>query len=55
MDIETVIEFAKSKNITKIIFTHIHPDLEKIKQNYLDQSDSYLSILQMMGTVLRFK
>jgi ribonuclease BN (tRNA processing enzyme) len=40
VSIESIIEFAQNKKIPKIVFTHIHPDLEKIKYPYADQSDS---------------
>jgi ribonuclease BN (tRNA processing enzyme) len=37
--IETVIQFAKSKMIPRILFTHIHPEIEKIKDRYSRRSD----------------
>jgi ribonuclease BN (tRNA processing enzyme) len=39
VDIETVIRFAKSKTIPRIVFTHIHPEIEKIKDRYSRRSD----------------
>jgi ribonuclease BN (tRNA processing enzyme) len=37
--IETVIRFAKEKTIPRILFTHIPPEIESIKDNYKDRSD----------------
>ena len=40
VNIESVIEFAQNKNIPEIVFTHIHPDLEKTTYYDSNQSDS---------------
>ena len=44
VNIDIVIKFAQNKKIPKIVFTHIHPDLEETKHKYTNQSDT-LSIL----------
>jgi ribonuclease BN (tRNA processing enzyme) len=38
VDVETVIRFAEDQNIPEILFTHIHPEIEKIKDRYTRRS-----------------
>jgi ribonuclease BN (tRNA processing enzyme) len=40
VSIESVIELAQNKKIPKIVFTHIHPDLEETIHYHMNQSDS---------------
>lgn len=38
--VASIIEFAQNHTIPKIVFTHIHPELEKTKHQYTNRSDS---------------